>query len=95
MASRKVDFALKIESAATELAAVIEQIEVLRGAYLASGFDDGGDDELTDDDLVGHAVTAAKITTVMTLTENLTKFLDNLTPAKGDHRASLGTIRKF
>lgn len=95
MASRKVDFALKMEDAATELADAIERVEMLRASYIQSGYNSGGSDPITDDDLIGHDVTATKLDAVSTLTANLTLFVDNGIPLQGDYRTTLGAVRKF
>ncbi len=94
MAGRKVDFALLFESASTQLADAIEQVEMLRQSYIQSGYN-SGESAITDDDLVGHDITAAKLDAMSTLTANLTLFLDNGMPLQGDYRTTLGAIRKF
>jgi len=95
MASRKVDFALQMESAATQLAMAIEALEMMRRSYVASGYNSGGSDPITDDDIAGHDITAAQIDAVSTLTANLTLFLDNGEPLQGYYRTTLDATRSF
>jgi len=94
MASRKIDFALKMETAATQLAAAIETAEMLRRSYVASGYNTG-DDAITDDDLAGIDITAAGVDAISTLMANLTLFLDNGVALQGYYRTTLDSTRKF
>ena len=93
MAPRKVDFALQIQSQGTTLADLAAALGELYNTYFDSGYNGGGADPITDEDLEGHNLTAADIANMITLTENLDKFLNAQVPVVGDYSATLNQIR--
>ena len=93
MAPRKVDFALAVRGTATKLAQVMDEIDSLAGIYVASGYNSGGSDPITDEDLTGHEIATAQLSQFASLAANLIKFMDNQTPVKADYRTPLNTLR--
>ena len=93
MASRKVDFALAVRKAVTALAEAAERIQELDDIYGDSGYDSGGSDPITDEDIAGHDITASDLANASTLAANLALFLNDGSPMQFDYASRINAFR--
>lgn len=93
MAPRKVTFAKQCQDAATSLAIAADAAADLYSIYFDRGYNSGGADPITDADLEAHEITAAEISSFMSMAENLALFLNNGSPAQSDYDSSLNKLR--
>lgn len=93
MAPRKVDFALAVRAGVTALAEAAERIAELEAIYKSSGYDAGGLDPITDEDLVGHDVTAVDLANASILAANLALFLGGGDPLVFDYAGHINAFR--
>lgn len=95
MAARKVDFALAVRAAITELAEAAERIAELDEIFADSGYDAGGSNPIVDEDIVGHDITAQNLAAASIFAENLALFLNGGDPLVFDYASSINAFRNM
>ena len=95
MAPRKTDFALALRTAGGSLADAADDLADLYEVYWASGYNSGGSNELVAGDLTGHDITVTQVTAMITLAENLAKFLNNQDPTNADYDQTLDGLKNL
>lgn len=95
MASRKVDFALRIASLATALEDLLQELDGLADIYLASGYAPSGSNPITDEDLMGHDVTVAMLGEFCEVAVALQVLMAGGAPATGEYGEILARIRRI
>lgn len=93
MVSRKEDFALAVRTAVTALAEAAERIAELDAIYMDSGYDSGGTNPITDEDLTGHDMTAQDLANASTFATNLALFLSDGDPMVFDYASAINKFR--
>lgn len=89
--SRETDFAVSIQEMATTLAKTADTMKNLTDTY----FDRGFNGSLTNTALssVVPSITAADVTSFITLSQQFDNFLNNAAVSQGDYDATLNKIR--
>lgn len=93
MASRKVDVALAIRNAIGTFADNVQRIQELDDIFVGSGYDSGGGNPITDEDIVAHDLTATDLANCHTFRLQIDKFLGNQVPIQFDYWASINALR--
>ena len=75
------------------MAEAAERIAELDEIYEDSGYDSGGSNPITDDDLISHDITAQDLTNVSTFATNLALFLSNGDPLVFDYASAINAFR--
>ena len=86
-------FIQRLRSSTHKLAAEIESLEVLSGLYFDRTYNNGGANEITDDDLLELDIDAADLAAIVTATQQLLNWRDNAAVATGDYGATLNKVR--
>ena len=95
MAPRKVDMGLKVKAMASQVAELLDDLDALASIYTSSGYQQGGSDPITDNDLTGHAITVAQIGQFGTFVTNLLKLVSNQAATQGQYRQQLDAMRNI
>lgn len=95
MALRKEDFALATRAAVTALAEAAERIAELDVIYSDSGYDSGGANPITDEDLTGHDMVAQDLANASTFATNLALFLDDGDPMVFNYASAINKFRNM
>ena len=90
---RKVQFLIKAQADATTLAQVISSITTLNNIYFDRGYNVGGVDPITDEDLSGYSGTADVVGSFITMSSQLVNFANNAAVSQGDYDATLSKLR--
>ena len=61
--------------------------------FLDRGYNAGGSNPITDEDLVDFGITLAEFVEIKTFIDNYNLFLDNGSPAQADYRKTLNVLR--
>ena len=91
--SQKESFVQRLQGAATQLAQTADLFQDLFSVYFDRGYNDGGANEIGDDDIASTNLTAAQVGNLITLAEQLDHFLNNAAVAQGDYDAVLNAAR--
>jgi hypothetical protein len=89
----KITWAGQAQTDATTLAQVADRLANLETVYFDRGYDSGGSNPITNDDVVSLNVTAADLAALITLIQQLNNFLGNSAVTAGDYDATLNTVR--
>ena len=94
MASAKFNFGEKSQSVATSLAQAANDADDIVSVYFDRGYDSGGSDQIVDGDIIeGLNITAAQLGLLITLFQQLAKFVGNAAVTQADYDATLNVIR--
>jgi hypothetical protein len=89
----KLTWAGQAQTDATTLAQVADRLANLETVYFDRGYDSGGSNPITNDDVVSLSITAADLAALITLTQQLSNFLGNSAVTAGDYDSTLNTVR--
>lgn len=89
----KLTWAGQAQTDATALAQVADKLANLETVYFDRGYDSGGSNPITNDDVISLNITAADLGSLITLIQQLNNFLGNLTVSTADYDATLNTVR--
>jgi hypothetical protein len=95
MAPRKVDFALTARHKITQFDQLVADLNELDDIYKASGYDTGGSDPITLEDLEGHDITPQDLANVSIFTANVNLFLTGGDPLEFDYASKINTFREM
>jgi hypothetical protein len=87
--SEKKQWISGVTQIANQLDAVVRAADRLKDQFWAKGFNSGGIDELTDDDINGSGncdITIAEVTAFYTVLENLVNFYNNGAVTQADRK---------
>lgn len=93
MASRKVQTALAMRDAIGGFADSIQRVRELDEIFMDSGYDAGGTNPITDEDVTAHDLTAADLGNVHQFRMQLDKFLNAEAPTVYDYWAAINALR--
>jgi hypothetical protein len=91
---QKQSYARQLIADANEIAALKRKISDRYGVYFDRGYNSGGSDEIVDADVADLNVTAAQISSWITLLEQWGKFWDNQAVTTGDYDATMNALRQ-
>ncbi|MBN1991364.1 MAG: hypothetical protein JW953_01575 [Anaerolineae bacterium] len=91
--SKKLDFVTASQDVSTILGQIAPKFQVLFEVYFDRGYNGGGADPITDEDIAAAGVTAADVAAFTTLAENVGKFLNNQAAFQSDYQATINKIR--
>lgn len=89
----KLTFAGKAQDSATTMANIGDQLADLYSVYFDRGYNSGGANPITDDDLASLGMTAVQLGNLITLAEQFANFLGNAAVAQDDYDVTLNAIR--
>lgn len=93
MSQEKETFASKMISSANELAAAYRNQQELFDVYFARGYNSGGGDPITDEDVAPAGLTAADVGSGITLAENFPKFMRGESSFTSDYKSTVNRLR--
>jgi len=89
----KLTFATQAQTSATSLSDVSDKLADLYSVYFDRGYNSGGSNPITNDDVASLGITAAQLGDMMTLAQQFANFLGNSAVTTGDYDATLNAIR--
>jgi hypothetical protein len=89
----KLTWADQAQTDATTLSQVADKLANLETVYFDRGYDSGGSNPITNDDVSSLNITAADLASLITLIQQFNNFLGNSAVATGDYDATLNTVR--
>ena len=91
----KEAFAIEIRRLITDLANTTTELEELSAIYSNCGYNSGGSDEIVDGDISGIAqpFTASELANLITMINNLTKYMDANNPTNNNYREWINKVR--
>lgn len=89
----KLTFAGQAQASATTMANIGDQLADLHSVYFDRGYNSGGANPITDDDLASLGMTAVQLGNLITLAEHFANFLGNSAVAQADYDVTLNAIR--
>jgi hypothetical protein len=89
----KITFGTQAQNDATALAKVADKLANLENVYFDRGYNSGGSNPITDEDLTSLGYTAADLANLITLIQQLNNFLGNSAVTSGDYDATLNAVR--
>jgi hypothetical protein len=89
----KLTWAGQAQTGATDLAQVADKLADLETVYFDRGYDSGGSNPITNDDVSSLGITATDLANLITLIQQLNNFLGNSAVTTGDYDATLNTVR--
>lgn len=91
--SDKVVYARKFQELAQELDILGDLVVDLDKTYFTRGYNSGGGSEIVDGDLTSLGITAADLSSGITLCQQLKNFFANAAVTQGDYQATLSKLR--
>ena len=91
--AQKDAFGAQAQNATTELADIATQCDDLVSTYFSRGYDGGGANPITDDDLAALSIDAADLASFITLAQQIGNFLGNVTVVTGDYQSIVNVMR--
>ena len=91
--AQKTDFANKVRQLAAELAQAYSKALDLSKLYTDRGYDSGGANPITDEDISGANITAANLTLGNTLMNNFEKFMESNNPTNNTYGVTCNILR--
>ena len=92
---RKLDFAEAVRTKVTALDDLVSSMNELRDIFQHSGYNAGGSDPITDEDLEALGMTAANLAAFNTFVENVNLFLKDGEPLQYDYAAAIDAFRNM
>jgi len=89
----KIQFASQAQNEATTMAQLADKLANLETVYFDRGYDSGGSNPITNDDIASLNFTAAELASLITLIQQFNNFLGNLAVTAGDYDATLNAVR--
>jgi hypothetical protein len=89
----KLVLAGQAQTVATNFIQAAAQLAEIEATYFDRGYDGGGGNPITNDDIQSLNITAANLAALITLAQQIANFLDNTAVAPADYRATLNAIR--
>ena len=95
--SRKINYAFAVLTAVTAFAEAVERIGELDEIYTDSGYESGGSNAITDEDLGsgGYDITAADLSNFATFATNVALFMNAGDPAVVDYQSHINKFRNM
>lgn len=91
--SEKTDFVDYMRRSITQIAQHASKGYELVSIWSDKEYQEGGSDEMTDEDIADTGVTAAEVQLGITLFNNLNKFRYNDTPTQNDYDKTMSKLR--
>lgn len=91
--STKSEFAEELQENATLMAQLAERMVSLEATYFDRGYNGGGSDPIIDGDVSSFGITAANVSSWITLAQQFANFRDNSAVTTGDYDSTLNAIR--
>ncbi len=92
--ANKSDFVYDVILRMRRLAEVADVGDSLAKEWSDSGFGSGGGNEIVDGDLTDFQITAAELTSAITLLQQFNNFVGNSAVLQGDYMATLNKVRR-
>jgi hypothetical protein len=92
MASKLI-FATQSQEQATTMAQLGDKLADILSVYFDRGYNSGGSNPITNDDLASLGITAAQLGDMVTLAEQFANFLGNVAVTPADYDSTLNAIR--
>ena len=92
--ANKSDFAYDIILRMRRLAEVADVGDSLAKEWSDSGFGSGGANEIVDADLTDYQISAADLTSAITLLQQFNNFTGNSAVSQGDYMSTLNKVRR-
>lgn len=89
----KLDFAAQAQIAATNFAQVADKLANVETVYFDRGYNGGGTNPIVDGDITILNITAAQLTSLITLIQQLNNFLGNIAVTTADYDSTLNNVR--
>jgi hypothetical protein len=89
----KLSFASKAQLVCNAIGNIYSDSEDLRSAYFDRGYNSGGGDPITDNDVQSLGITAADISSYITMAEQISNFIENLAVVQGDYGSTTNKMR--
>jgi len=89
----KLTWAGQAQADSTTLAQISDALANLESVYFDRGYNSGGSNPITNDDVSSLNITAADLASLITLIQQLNNFLGNSAVTTGDYDATLSTVR--
>lgn len=90
---QKTNFAKAVQAIATTVAQEADKAGNLMTVFFDRGYNGGGANPITDEDVEGLGITAAQVAAFITFAENFGKLLNNEAPFQSDYDAVLNQLR--
>lgn len=94
MASKE-DFAQQMRTKAGQFAQVAADFVELHAAYFDRGYNVGGSDPITDEDVIGQEITANDLVTGITAAAQLGNYMSAAAVIPGDYSATWNRLRRI
>jgi len=89
----KTKFAQSIISLNQNAVQLMDMCTDIEGIYFDCGYNSGGVDEITDEDLTDYNVTAAQIASFITLAQQFNNLFKNAAVTTGDYGVTVNQLR--
>jgi hypothetical protein len=93
VSASKTQFVNNIQILANQLESARVLADEIATAYFKMGFNGGGSNPIVDADVTGNGLTAAKVSNLVTLAQQLGNFFGNAAVTQADYRATLDQTR--
>ena len=90
---KQLEFATKVQAAATSLAGTRDSLADIVEVYFARGYDGSGEKAVKEEDLIGSGIAVADMTACITMFQQLANFFGNAPVAKGDYKTTINKMR--
>ena len=91
--ARKLQYAVAVRGAVTAYDDLVTKLNELADIFAGSGYDAGGSNPITTEDLAGTDVTPGDLAAVAVFVENINLFLNGDVPAVYDYGAAINAFR--
>lgn len=91
--SQKTTYGQGAQDISTRLAVIFQEAANLHAVYFDRGYNSGGANPITDDDVSGLTCDAADIVAFITMAEQLENFRSNAAVVTGDYDATVNAMR--
>lgn len=91
--SEKNAFTNQYRDQATAVAQARSVCEAMIKVYYNRGYNTGGSDQITDEDIAATNITAAELANMVTFSEQLVNMLDNQAVTQSNYQATLDVLR--
>jgi len=89
----KLTFAEQAQTNATAMSDLSDKLADLYSVYFDRGYNSGGSNPITNDDLASLGITAVQLGDMMTLAEQFANFLNNIAVTQADYDTTLNVMR--
>lgn len=93
--AEKIEFVEKLRSLVDTIGAVMDAEGDVYQLYFDRGYNGGGADPIVDGDITSTGLTAAEVTSAITLLENLVAFFNGTSPVNAQYRVTVNSVRRL